>query len=140
MTSAETMEFTPFIYYYGRCEEALEAYSNALGGTYEVLGRNASSEEHRMAPDFVGKISAAIFRAPGIAFMASDGGSARTVDPEDGNISLALTVNGETKGEHTFNALAEGGKIKAPLHPAEWGGRFGIVHDRFGTEWLITIK
>jgi PhnB protein len=28
--------------------------------------------------------------------------------------------------------------VKMPLQEAFWGGRFGMVHDRFGLEWMIT--
>ncbi|MBV9277982.1 MAG: VOC family protein, partial [Candidatus Eremiobacteraeota bacterium] len=58
--------------------------------------------------------------------------------PDEGNISLALATT-EGEGERVFNALAEGGKVAMPLEGAFWGGRFGMVHDRFGTEWMVTV-
>lgn len=36
----DVMQLAPYIFFYGRCEEALEFYKTALGGTYE-LQRNA---------------------------------------------------------------------------------------------------
>jgi PhnB protein len=108
------MQLQPFIYFYGRCEEALAHYRDALGGT-------------------------STFAAPGLSFAASDGPRARTIDPAEGNISLALTIRDLAFAEGAFAKLTDGGSVKEPLGPAPWGGTFGIVHDRFGTEWIVTV-
>jgi PhnB protein len=137
------MQLQPFIYFYGRCEEALAHYRDALGGTFEVLQRNGESpdsNDHRFFdPAFRDKVSYATFAAPGIGFAASDGPRARTIDPAEGNISLALTVPDLSFAERAFAKLTDGGAVKEPLGPAPWGGTFGIVHDRFGTEWIVTV-
>jgi PhnB protein len=132
------MRLIPFIYFYGRCEEALTCYADALGGSYSINMRNAS-EDPRLSPGFGGKVSQAEFRAPGITVMASDGPGPRTIDPSEGNISLAVTIPDMVKAERAFTLLAAGGAVKAPLQTAPWGGTFGILHDRFGTEWIMNI-
>jgi len=134
------MSLAPFIYFYGRCEEALTAYADALGGTYTVNARNAGAgADHRVGASFQNKVSQAEFRAPGISFMASDGPGPRTIDPADGNISLVVTIPDSAKGARAFAVLSEGGNVKVPLQSAAWGGRYGILHDRFGTEWIVNI-
>ncbi|HTA54189.1 MAG TPA: hypothetical protein VK755_05555 [Candidatus Acidoferrales bacterium] len=30
------------------------------------------------------------------------------------------------------------GTVLTPFGDAEWGGKFGALHDRFGTEWFVT--
>ena len=55
------MELVPFIFFYGRCEEALEFYKNALGGSYEIRVREGD------------RVQYATFNAFGISFKASDG-------------------------------------------------------------------
>lgn len=133
------MSITPFVYFYGRCEEALEFYTGALHGSYTVLQRNSESEfADRLSPEFRGKISAARFVSDAAVFMASDGGEARALDPNEGNISLTLTVPDEKEAERVFNALCDGGRVKQPFTASGWGGLFGIVHDRFATEWIVT--
>lgn len=128
----------PYIFFYGRCEEALEFYKSVLGGTYEVMRVADSPMAADMPKDFQTKVMHASFSAPGIAFMASDGREAKTVDPDSGNISLAITAPDRAEGERLFKTLAEGGKVEMPFDDAFWGGTFGIVNDRFGNQWLIT--
>jgi PhnB protein len=136
--TSTTFELEPYIFFYGRCEEALEFYKKVLGGTYD-LQRNADTPmaEHA-SPEFRNKVMHASFRASGVAFMASDGREAKAVDPDAGNISLALAAPDRATGDRVFKALAEGGEVKMPLDEAFWGGRFGMLQDRFGLEWMIT--
>ncbi len=134
------MRLAPFIYFYGRCEEALTHYAAAFGGSYNVNMRNTGADgDFRLNPSFEGKVSQAEFHGPGISFMASDGAGPRAIDPAAGNISLVVTIPDTAAGTHAFSLLADGGTIKTPLGPAPWGGTFGIVHDRFGTEWIVNI-
>ena len=84
------------------------------------------------------KVMHASFTGAGISFLASDGRETKKIDPEAGNISLALNVSDRATGERIFKALARDGRVSMPLDDAFWGGRFGDVIDRFGIEWMIT--
>ncbi len=134
------MELVPFIYFYGRCEEALEFYKKTLDGSYEIAMRDEDGVQY------------ATFAAPGVSFKASDGLARRPSHPEpfdfaqdrlrrradEGNVSLALNVPDAQRARRVFDALAEGGKVVTPFADAQWGGKFGNVHDRFGSEWFVT--
>ena len=134
------MKLEPYVFFYGRCEEALEFYKKVLGGEYNIIPFEGAPMGHEVPADYRNKVMHADFKGPGIGFMASDGPPGKTVDPDAGNISLSLELTSKAEGERIFNALAEGGKITVPLGDVEWGGggRFGIVQDRFGTEWMLT--
>jgi len=56
-----------------------------------------------------------------------------------GNISLSLSFDDGAHREPVFNALAVGGRIAMPMDKAFWGGRFEMVTDRFGTEWMVSL-
>jgi PhnB protein len=136
-----TLQLRPVLYLYGRAQEALDFYKQALGGDYQILMRNPSSSgEHQVEEQLLNKIAYAIFDAPGVAFSASDGRAARSIDPEEGNISLALSVQGEADGERIFRALADGGKACVDWSDAPWGGKFGVLTDRFSTEWVVAAS
>jgi PhnB protein len=132
-------QLQPYIFFYGRCEEALDFYKTVLGGTYEVMLIKDSPMAEQFPADFRAKVMHASFTAPGIHFMASDGREAKAVDPDAGNISIALSVTDGAKGEQIFKALSDGGNVTMPLGPAFWGGRFAGFVDRFGIEWLMTL-
>jgi PhnB protein len=134
---AEAMELKPFIYLYGRAEEALEYFKHVLDGTYAILIRNQAGGSSRLDPSFIGKVSYAEFSALGIAFAISDGGGPKTIDPDQGNIILSLRVPSADRAAEIFHGLSQGGVVVVPFKDADWGGKFGNVRDRFGNEWFV---
>lgn len=129
----------PYIFFYGRCAEALEFYKGVFGGSYEAMRVSDSPMASEMPPEAANSIMHASFTAGGVAFMASDGGSVKPVDTEAGNVSMALAFDDAATGERAFAALAAGGKVQRPIENAFWGGRFGMLTDKFGTEWMCTL-
>ena len=129
-TPADTkvMQLAPYIFFYGRCEEALEFYKGALGGTYELQRNAESSMADQVPANFSNKVMHASFTADGINFMASDGREAKPIDPEAGNISLAITANDRATGERVFKALSAGGMSRC-----RWTMRPGAGKSEFST-------
>jgi PhnB protein len=135
---AAALQLAPYLFFYGRCDEALEFYKSVFGGTYE-LTRNADGPmKDQIGADFQNKVMHASFTAPGVTFMCSDGREAKTIDPEEGNVSLCLSATDADAGKRVFDALAAGGNVLMPFGDAFWGGKFGMVNDRFGTQWMVT--
>ena len=134
------MQLEPYLFFYGRCEEALNFYKAIFGGDLNLTRFQDSPMKDQVPPEAGGKIMHADLRGGLISFMASDGPLDKTLDPDAGNISLSLGTSDEAEGTRVFNALAEGGNVGMPLGQAFWGGTFGSVTDRFGTEWMVTIQ
>ena len=132
------MQLVPYIFFYGRCEEALEFYKTALGGTYEIQRVAGSPAEEHMPPGSGNRVMHAKFTAGGNFFMASDGREDKPIDPDAGNIDLSLETDDAATGDRIFQALSAGGSVTMPLDAAFWGGRFGMLVDRFGIEWMIS--
>ncbi|HEY8297148.1 MAG TPA: VOC family protein [Candidatus Baltobacteraceae bacterium] len=134
-----TLQFSPYIFFYGRCEEALDFYKSAIGGTYEMQRFEGSPMAEGMPAGDGNKVMHSTFKGPGFTFMASDGPDTKKIDPETGNITLCLTAPDAAEGERVFNALSNGGKVKVAFSDAPWGaGKFGVFDDRFGIEWMVT--
>lgn len=134
------MQLEPYIFFYGRCEEALEFYKSAIGGSYELQRISEGPMAAEASPAFQNKVMHATFKGNGLTFMASDGSEGKTIDPDAGNISLALGTEDRAEGDRVFKALSDGGTVVMPLGDAFWGGRFGMVVDKFGNEWMITTS
>src|SRR3954468_24595382 len=68
---------TPYLFFGGRCEEALEFYRKALGAEVEMVMRFDESPEApppgMLQAGFEKKIMHASFRVRGVPLMASDG-------------------------------------------------------------------
>ena len=134
------MQLEPYIFFYGSCEEALEFYKNAIGGTYELNRFEGSPMAEQVPPESRNKIMHATFKGDGFSFMASDGDLSKKLDPDAGNVSLSLGIPDAARAERVFNALAQGGKVTMPFAQAFWGGKFGTVVDKFATEWMVTSE
>jgi len=132
------MQLQPYVFFYGRCEEALEFYKKAIGGEYEVSRFEGSPMADDVPADFRNKIMHATFNGPGFSFMASDGQPGKSIDADAGNISLSLGSSDEEEMRRVFAALSEGGKVLMPIKDTFWGSKFGMLVDRFGNEWMVT--
>jgi len=134
------MQLQPYIFFWGRCQEALDFYKSIFGGDYKIdTMEGAELEAHD--PAWTGGVMHASFVAPGVAFMASDGRERKPVDPDAGNICLSIDAGSSADGARIAAALGEGGKEVMPYGDAPWGdGKFGVVQDRFGTEWMIVAE
>ena len=131
----------PYLFFNGKCEAAVEFYRNALGAEVEMMMRFKESPEPPqpgMVPaGFENKIMHASFRVGGTTLMASDGCSAEKANFE--GFSLSLAVANEAEADRAFAALADGGQVKMPLAKTFWSPRFGMLEDRFGVGWMISV-
>jgi PhnB protein len=128
----------PYLFFDGRCEEALDFYREALGAEVTMLMRFRESPEPTQAPPgSAEKIMHAAFRVGETTVMASDGHCAG--QPRFEGFSLSLTVPDEATAERVFGALADGGQIRMPLAKTFFSPRFGMVADRFGVGWMVIV-
>ena len=134
------MQLEPYLFFHGRCEEALNFYKACLGGEIAELNRFAGSPmESEVSDDYKNKIMHASFVCGDIRFMASDGRPGPGPDGED-DISLSLATSDAAEGERVFDALAQGGTVSMPFADQFWGGKFGSLTDRFGVQWMISAR
>src|SRR6185312_7014826 len=111
----------PYLFFNGRCEEALEFYKKALGAEVVMTMRYKESPEPppgMVPPGFENKIMHTSFRVGQTVVMASDGCSTDAVKFEGFSLSLALSTPEEV--DRIFNALAEGGQVTMPAGKTFW--------------------
>ena len=137
-----TTRIEPYLFFGGRCEEALEFYRTALGAQVDMMMRYSDSPEPappgRLAPGFENKVMHATFRVGGSTLMASDG-----CEEGDGTFhgfSLSVSLPTEAEAQKAFAALSEGGKVNLPLGKTFWSPCFGMLEDRFGMGWMVTME
>ena len=130
------MQAQPYLFFDGRCEEALTFYRAALGAEVTELHRFQDSPEQGMVPPGAGnKVMHASFRIGDTMVLASDGRCAG--QPNFQGFALSLTVPNDAEAERRFASLAEGGQVQMPLTKTFFASRFGMVADRFGVSWMI---
>lgn len=130
----------PYLFFSGRCEEALAFYGTVLGAEVSYMMRYSDSPEAippgMLAPGFEDKIMHATFTIAGNTLMASDSSEENT-SFNGFKLSLSLPTQAET--ERVFNLLAEGGCIEMPLAKTFWSPSFGMLTDRFGLGWMVSV-
>lgn len=140
------MQVQPYLFFEGRCEEALAFYRDKLGATVDYQMRFKENPEPAAGPGegCAGgpvdgeKIMHASFRIGGAMLMASDGMASGK--PNFQGISLSLTLPDQTEARRVFEGLADGGQVQVPLTKTFFSPLFGMVADRFGVSWMVVVE
>ncbi|MDO8249736.1 MAG: VOC family protein [Rhodoferax sp.] len=131
----------PYLFFDGRCEEALEFYRTKLGAEVTMLMRFKESPEPQppdmCPPGSEDKVMHASFSIGETTLMASDGRAQGK--PVFQGFSLSLSVPNDAEAQRLFTALGEGGQVQMPLAKTFFASSFGMVADRFGVSWMIIV-
>jgi len=136
------MPVQPYLFFDGRCEEALEFYKKALGAEVTTLMRFEDAPvpppPGAVAPGSENKVMHAELRVAGTTLLASDGSC--NGKPVFQGMSLAVTLPSVADVERAFAALADGGRVQMPLGKTFFAERFGMLTDRFGVGWMLLTE
>lgn len=136
------MQIQPYLFFEGRCEEAIEHYKKAVGAELQFLMRNKESPEpghgDRLGPDAADKVMHAAFRIGHTVVMGSDGFCSGK--PSFSGVSLSIEADTEADAKKFFAGLSEGGKVTQPLIKTFFSPAFGMLVDRFGVSWMVVVK
>lgn len=135
------MQIQPYLFFDGRCEEAIAFYQKAVGAKVEMLMRfKECPEPHQpgmIPPGAENKVMHAAVRIGDSMVLASDG---RCLDkPAFQGFALSLTVKDEAEADRVFKALSDGGQVQMPLGKTFFSPKFGMVADRFGVAWMVYV-
>ena len=135
------MQVQPYLFFDGRCEEAIEFYKSALGAKVDMLMRFKDSPEPPQPgmcpPGSENKVMHSAFRIGDTLVMASDGMAGGK--PEFKGFSLSVNAASEAEADRLFSALGKGGQVQMPLARTFFSPRFGMVADRFGVSWMVIV-
>jgi PhnB protein len=132
------MQVQSYLFFDGRCDEALEFYKKTLGAKVEMLMRWKDSPDKSMCtPGNENKVMHSAFRIGETTLMASDGRN--TGNPDFQGFALSINAKDETEADKLFGALGEGGKVTMPMTKTFFSPRFGMLADKFGVGWMILV-
>ncbi len=142
MSTAKNIRIVqPYLFFNGTCEQALEFYRQALGAEILFMMRFKESPEPpppgMVQPGTENNIMHASLRIGETVLMASDGCSTQKTSFQ--GFSLSLSVSDEAEAKRAFEALSAGGQVRMPLTKTFWSPCFGMVLDRFGIAWMVTV-
>ncbi|MFC7398287.1 VOC family protein [Chelatococcus sp. GCM10030263] len=135
------MQVQAYLFFEGRCEEAIAFYKQVLGAEVEMLMRFSESPDPippgMVTPGAENKVMHAALRIGDSLVMASDGGCTQAAQFQ--GFFLSLSAANEEEADRLFAALAEGGEIRMPIGKTFFSPRFGMVADRFGVPWMVVV-
>ena len=132
----------PYLFFRGRCEEAINYYKDKIGAEVLMMIRFKENPDKpggdAVSPALDEKIMHASLRIAGATIMLSDGMRSGPLDFQC--MSLSLAVRSEAEADRMFNALAADGTVQMPMAKTFFAPRFGAVADKFGVSWMIIVE
>ena len=133
------MQIQPYLFFEGRCEEALNFYRDKLGAEILMTMRRRESPEPPTSgmnqPGLEDKIMHASFKIGESTLMASDGNCTGT--PDFKGVTLSITTATADEARQRYEALSDGGQPFMPLQQTFFSPAFGMLKDRFGLNWMV---
>jgi len=129
------MKFTPYLYFRGECENALQFYAACGLGEIRDLQRYAGTPMAQRE-GWSDKVLHAVFEGPVVRLHASDGADS---EPMKG-CALLIENDDPDAAEHLFAALSAGGRVTVPFAKQFWGDHYGNFTDKFGVQWAINSR
>jgi PhnB protein len=134
------MQLQPYLFFDGRCEEALDFYKKTLGAKVEMLMRFKESPDAKAGVNPPGsdeKVMHCSFVVGDTQVMASDGYCKGK--PSFQGFALTISTKTEEEADKTFSALSDGGQVQMPLGKTFFSPKFGMVADKFGVSWMVLV-
>ena len=135
------MQIQPYLFFDGRCDEAIEFYRGALGAEVTMLMRFKDcpdpAQKAMMAPGIDDKVMHACLRIGDATVLASDGQCKGQMAPQ--GFALTITASDDAEATRLFNALGKGGQVQMPMGKTFFASSFGMLADRFGVAWMVIV-
>ena len=135
-----------YLTFNGNCEEAFNFYKSVFGGEFPYIGRFKDMPPGEGDPKLkpgeenrVMHVSLPISRET--MLMGSDtGGDWGAGYLQGNNFTISVTAESKAEADKLFNGLSAGGKVTMPLSKTFWSDHFGMLTDKFGISWMVSVE
>lgn len=132
------MQVQPYLFFDGRCEEAIDFYKKAIGANVETLMRwKDNPDQSACTPQNANKVMHVSVKIGDVSVLASDGRSEGK--PEFKGFALTISAKTEGEADKLFAALSDGGQVQMPLTKTFFSPKFGMCADKFGVGWMVLV-
>jgi PhnB protein len=132
------MNLQPYLFFDGKCDEALDFYKKAVDAEPKMLMRfNQAPDQSMISPGSENKVMHAQVKIGDTTVLMSDGRCTGNANFQ--GFALTVTANTEGEADKVFSALADGGKVTMPMAKTFFSPRFGMLTDKFGVGWMVLV-
>ncbi len=128
----------PYIHFQGHAAEALAFYADVFGAEDLSMMRYADAPGMDDTMRDPTRIIHGQLTLPDGVLMASDYPPGMTGDAQAA-VSIMSVAESVDEGRRIFNALATGGTVVQAYGPSFFSRGFGMLKDRYGTHWMISV-
>lgn len=135
------MQLQSYLAFKGNCEQAINFYKDVFDGEVESLMRFKEAPKDVMCKegDAGELIMHATLKFQNCVLMACDFIQEQPF-VQGNNYSISVNVKDIDEAAAVFNSLAEGGFVAMPFADVFWGGKFGMLIDQFGVQWMVSSE
>lgn len=129
----------PYLSFKNTAREAMEFYRSVFGGelTVSTFGEFPGMTQDPAEDDLV--MHAQLTSPDGFVLMGADTPTGMPY-AEPAGISVSVSGDDEAALQRFWDALGDGGTVVMPFEVPPWGGRFGMLRDRFGIDWMVAYS
>ncbi len=132
-------KITPYIFFAGRCEEAIQFYTKTVNAEPLMLMRfkdmPAEAKNPQCTPASEDQIMHARLRIGESTVMLSDGPCSGKYD----GFALSYSALTAEDAGRVYTALSAGGNADMPMSKTFFSPAFGMLTDRFGVKWMVIV-
>jgi PhnB protein len=133
------MQVQSYLFFDGRCEEAIEFYKKTLGAEVGMVMRwKDCPDKSECTPGNENKVMHASLKIGETRVMASDGRN--TGNPKFDGFALSVDAKDDADADRLFGGLSAGGNVIMPLGKTFFSPRFGMAQDKFGVNWMVIVE
>ncbi len=132
------MSFSPYLHFQGNCAEAMTFYADVFRASDLSMMKYSEAPEDAGMPKDSNRIMHAMLTVDGGILMGSDFTEDMEGDPQKA-VSISFDVKDVKAGKALHDKLKDGGDEIMPFSQTFWSPGFGMVRDRFGTHWMISV-
>jgi PhnB protein len=129
----------PYLNFKDTAREALEFYRAVFDGELALSTFDAFPDMGVPEAELGLIMHGQLTTAGGLTLMAADTPSHMEYAAPAG---FAVSVSGDDEAELQgyWDGLIDGGTVVMPFDTPPWGGRFGMLKDRFGVDWMVALN
>ena len=129
----------PYLSFRDQAREAMTFYQQVFGGDLDIstFGQYEGMVQDPAENDLV--MHAQLTTPDGFVLMGADTPSGMEYRAPAG-ISVSVSGDDESSLQGFWDALSAGGTVVMPFDTPPWGGRFGMLTDRFGIDWMVALN
>lgn len=129
---------TPYLSFRDNAREAMTFYQSVLGGKLDLVEFSSFPDMPQDPADANKIMHSWLATDDGMVLAGSDTPTGMDFQPPQ-NISISVSGEDKARMQAIWDGLSDGGSVTMPFETPPWGGRFGMLVDRFGMSWMVTV-